>query len=185
MIMSQKMCNTLHSNFCPGDKFLQFSTLGWMMWNYATSTLANGCCTTSYDGSPLNPQDILFQLVDRYEISHLGVSPRYLTVLETAGYKPNQHYSLKSIKTIATAGSPLKADLYDWVTENIGEQVVSRTSFGASTYLKTDLLRCSGYLTARVVQVSLLGPTALGRAVTALSDPRRGPSPSFPISTAH
>lgn len=77
----------------------------------------------SYDGSPLAPQDILFQLVDKYRITTLGISPRFLQVLETAGYVPNKHHSLTSLKTIATAGSVLKADLYDWVFSNVGKQV--------------------------------------------------------------
>lgn len=95
-----------------------------MMWSYAKSTLANGVTVVAYDGSPLSPQSILFQLVDKYRITTLGISPRFLQVLETAGYEPNKHHSLTSLKAIATAGSVLKGDLYDWVHLNVGKRVV-------------------------------------------------------------
>lgn len=82
-----------------------------------------GVTAVCYDGSPLNPRDIFFRLIDKNQITVLGTSPRYLQTLETAGYKPNQHYSLKSLHTVATAGSVLKAELYDWVYENMGKQI--------------------------------------------------------------
>ena len=63
-----------------------------------------------YDGSPLSPQSILFDLVDKYGVTALGVSPRYLQVLDTNQYHPNKHHSLKTLKTLATAGSVLKAE---------------------------------------------------------------------------
>lgn len=85
--------------------------------------MGRGVTAVCYDGSPLNPQDIFFRLIDKYQITVLGTSPRYLQTLETAGYKPNQHYSLKSLHTVATAGSVLKAELYDWVYENMGKQI--------------------------------------------------------------
>lgn len=95
------------------------------MWNYAISTLGSGCTVVVYDGSPLAPTSILFQLVDEHKITTLGVSPRYLQTLDTAGYEPNKHHDLKTLTSIATAGSVLKADLYDWVRDKIGKKVVS------------------------------------------------------------
>lgn len=89
------------------------------------STMGRGVAVVAYDGSPLNPQDIFFRLIDKYQVTVLGTSPRYLQTLETAGYKPNRHHSLKSLHTVATAGSVLKAELYDYVYENFGHQIVS------------------------------------------------------------
>lgn len=105
------------------------------MWNYSLGTGANGVTVVAYDGSPLSPQSILFQLVDKYQITCLGISPRFLQVLETAGYEPNKHHSLKSLRAIATAGSVLKGDLYDWVHLNVGQRVVScAVTFDAPSY---------------------------------------------------
>ncbi|KAK4058801.1 hypothetical protein OIO90_000247 [Microbotryomycetes sp. JL221] len=137
MVLSLKSTHSISSGYIPGDVMLQFSTLGWMMHNYATSTLMLGCTVVAYDGSPLNPQSILFSLVDKYKVTILGISPRYLQVLETANYLPNQHHSLKSLKTITTAGSVLKAELYDWVYVNVGKQVFINNGTGG-----TDICNC-------------------------------------------
>ncbi|KAM0747700.1 acetyl-coenzyme A synthetase [Meredithblackwellia eburnea MCA 4105] len=132
MVLSSKLCNLLHYNFKAGDSFLQFSTLGWMMFNLATSTLGTGTTMVVYDGSPLKPLSILFDLVDHYQISVIGVSPRYLQTLDTAGYIPNDHHSLKSLVRIATAGSVLKADLYDWIRANLGKSVWINNASGGT-----------------------------------------------------
>ena len=86
----------------------------------------------SYDGSPLSPQSILFDLVDKYSVTSLGISPRFLQVLDTAKYIPNQHHSLKSLRSIATAGSVLKAELYDWIYDNIGKNVFINNGTGGT-----------------------------------------------------
>ncbi|KAL8276804.1 hypothetical protein RQP46_010809 [Phenoliferia psychrophenolica] len=123
MVLSSKMANLAHTGFSDKDTFMQFSTLGWMMWNYALSALSGGTKVVMYDGSPLSPQLILFDLVDEHQITFIGISPRYLQVLDTAKYFPNQHHSLESLRAIVTAGSVLKGELYDWIYDNIGTDV--------------------------------------------------------------
>lgn len=119
-----------------------FRNVGWMMWyvhtisrrpgndlsvtqyrNYSLSNLGGGTKLVMYDGSPLSPLSILFDLVDKYQVTALGISPRYLQVLDTNKYLPNQHHSLKSLKALFTAGSVLKAELYDWIYDNLGKDV--------------------------------------------------------------
>lgn len=85
-----------------------------------------------YDGSPLTPMPILWQLVDLYKVTTLGISPRYLQVLDTAKYTPNQHHSLKSLKSIAIAGSVLKAELYDWIRDSVGDHVFINNGSGGT-----------------------------------------------------
>ncbi|SGY77296.1 BQ5605_C005g03598 [Microbotryum silenes-dioicae] len=132
MVLSQKMTNSCHNNMSADAVFLQFSTLGWMMWNYALSTLMNGCTMIAYDGSPLAPLGILFSLVDEYKCTHLGISPRFLQTLDNNNYLPKEHHSLKSLKVIATAGSVLKAELYDWVRDNVGPKVFINNGTGGT-----------------------------------------------------
>ncbi|KAM0753925.1 acetoacetyl-CoA synthetase-like protein [Meredithblackwellia eburnea MCA 4105] len=132
MTLSSKMTNTAHNDLTPNDSFLQFSTLSWMMSNCCISTLGNGVRIIMYDGSPLAPVSILWDLIDEYKITKLGVSPRYLQVLDTEGYKPNQHHSLATLKMIHTAGSVLKAELYDWVYENVGSKVFINNGTGGT-----------------------------------------------------
>ncbi|KAL8276789.1 hypothetical protein RQP46_010794 [Phenoliferia psychrophenolica] len=132
MVLSSKMANLAHTGFSDKDTFMQFSTLGWMMWNYALSALSGGTKVVMYDGSPLSPQSILFDLVDEHQITVIGISPRYLQVLDTAKYFPNQHHSLKSLRAIVTAGSVLKGELYDWIYDNIGTDVFISNGTGGT-----------------------------------------------------
>ena len=39
----------------PGDRFLWFTTTGWMMWNYLVGGLLVGATVVLYDGSPGHP----------------------------------------------------------------------------------------------------------------------------------
>ncbi|KAK4053846.1 hypothetical protein OIV83_001502 [Microbotryomycetes sp. JL201] len=136
-VLSLKMTHATSANYRAGDVLLQFSTLGWMMHNHAIGTMLLGCTVVAYDGSPLNPTSILWHIVDKYKVTCLGISPRYLQVLETANYLPNKHHSLKSLRIITTAGSVLKGELYDWVYANVGKQVWINNGTGG-----TDICNC-------------------------------------------
>lgn len=105
---------TLHNATVPGDSQLTFTTLGWMMWNHLLSTLGCGACIAAYDGSPFAPSaSTIWAITARYKLTNLGLSPRYLQVLETEGYIPNKEFDLTHVKQVQTAGSVLKPELYD------------------------------------------------------------------------
>ena len=87
-------------------------------------TLGVGCCAVLYDGSPFHPgPQTLWALSSLHKISILGISPRFLQTLETAEYVPKKEYDLKCIQQIQLAGSVLKPGLYDWMRDNVGNQV--------------------------------------------------------------
>ncbi|KAK4705439.1 hypothetical protein P7C70_g769, partial [Phenoliferia sp. Uapishka_3] len=66
------------------------------------------------------------------EFGTKAVLERFVQVLDTANYLPNQHHSLKSLTSLTTAGSVLKAELYDWVYENIGKDVFINNGSGGT-----------------------------------------------------
>lgn len=95
-----------------------------MMWNHLLSTLGCGACIAAYDGSPFAPSpSTIWAIASKFKITNLGLSPRYLQVLETEGYIPNKEFDLTHIKQVQTAGSVLKPELYDWMRANIHEDV--------------------------------------------------------------
>ena len=65
------------------DIYLQYTTIGWMMWPWMISALLTGASIVLYDGSPLWP-DIhrLFKIVDQIQVTVLGVSAKYLQTLQ-------------------------------------------------------------------------------------------------------
>lgn len=95
-----------------------------MMWNHQVGALLLGAAAVLYDGSPFHPANgTLFALAAHHKITILGVSPRYLQTLETAGYVPKKDYDLTCIDQIQLAGSVLKPDLYDWMRDNVHKDV--------------------------------------------------------------
>ena len=114
MVLSQKTVQMMHNNTRPDDTQLTFTTLGWMMWNHMLSTLGCGACMAAYDGSPFAPSpSTIWAIAERFKITILGLSPRYLQTLETGGYVPNKEFDLRHVRQIQLAGSVLKPELYD------------------------------------------------------------------------
>lgn len=124
MVLSQKTVQMMHNNTRPDDTQLTFTTLGWMMWNHMLSTLGCGACMAAYDGSPFAPSpSTIWAIAERFKITILGLSPRYLQTLETGGYVPNKEFDLRHVRQIQLAGSVLKPELYDWMRDYIHKDV--------------------------------------------------------------
>lgn len=85
-----------------------------------------------YDGSPLAPTSLLWSFVDEYKITCLGISPRYLAVLAAERYSPRQNHQLSSLSIIATTGSPLKEELYDFIKNEVGDKIFINNASGGT-----------------------------------------------------
>jgi acetoacetyl-CoA synthetase len=126
----------LHTDLGAGDRFLYFTTCGWMMWNWMVSALACGCTLIVYDGSPGYPQaDSLLGIAEQESLTVFGTSARYISMLDKEGARPAEHYDLSSLKTILSTGSPLSAEAFRYVYEHIKQDVLLSSISGG-----TDLL---------------------------------------------
>ena len=128
----------LHSDARPGDRVFYFTTCGWMMWNWLVSALACAATVVLYDGSPAEPDlQRPFALAARHRVSFLGVSARYLHTLKAEGAKPRERFDLGSLKTIASTGSPLSPSGFEYVYEDVKEDVHLASISGG-----TDIVGC-------------------------------------------
>ena len=89
------------------------------MLGHTQMSLLQGAGYIAYDGSPLQPPSVLWDIVDRYKATIIGVSPRYLAVLEGAKYWPGSRHSLKSLRQLGTTGAPLRPEQYSFIKERI------------------------------------------------------------------
>ncbi|WP_033329173.1 acetoacetate--CoA ligase [Streptomyces yerevanensis] len=114
----------LHSDLCPGDRLLWYTTTHWMMWNLVASTLLTGATTCTYDGSPAPAArpDVLWELAARHRVTLFGTSPQYLLGMAKFGIDPSVH-DLSSIRTIGCTGSTLPASAHPWVRDHVGDRV--------------------------------------------------------------
>lgn len=128
----------LHCDIKPDDRVFYFTTCGWMMWNWLVSALACQATLLLYDGSPFYPDGtVLFDYADAERMTLLGTSAKYIDALSKAALSPKQTHSLDTLRLIASTGSPLAAEGFDYVYENIKGDVQLSSIAGG-----TDIVAC-------------------------------------------
>lgn len=106
----------LHGDVGPEDRFLYFTTCGWMMWNWQASALLTGAAVITVDGSPGYPSlNFLWQTVADERVTHFGTSARFIAGCRKAEMAPAETLDLSSLRIIFSTGSPLLPEDYDWV----------------------------------------------------------------------
>jgi acetoacetyl-CoA synthetase len=114
----------LHCDLAAGDSLLYVTTCGWMMWNWLVSALASGVTIVTVDGSVTHPgPERLWGLVDDHGVDVLGVGAKYLDAVANAGYRPRDHHRLTSLRTLASTGSPLSPERFEWVYGSVADDV--------------------------------------------------------------
>jgi acetoacetyl-CoA synthetase len=121
-----------------GDRFFYYTTIGWMMWQWQMSGLATGATLMLYDGSPFIPTaTALFDYADAYGMTLFGTSAKYIDALRKYRYKPAGTHKLSSLRTLTSTGSPLVHESFDYIYQNIKQDLhVASVSGG------TDILGC-------------------------------------------
>jgi len=128
----------LHGDVKPGDRIFYFTTCGWMMWNWLVSGLASEATLLLYDGSPFAAKDdILFDFADAESMTFFGTSAKYIDTLANRAVKPNQTHNLAKLRTIASTGSPLAPEGFDYVYANVKKDVCLSSIAGG-----TDIIGC-------------------------------------------
>ena len=128
----------LHTDLKREDKIFYFTTCGWMMWNWLTSSLATGATLVLFDGNPFHPDaGELWKLAQDEKITVFGTSARYLRGVEEAGCRPGESFDLSSMRAILSTGSPLADDQFDFVYRHVKSDVQLASISGG-----TDLNGC-------------------------------------------
>ena len=157
----------LHCDIRPGDRVFYYTTTGWMMWNWLAGVLASQATIVVYDGSPVYPaEQSLFDLVDEFGITFFGTSAKYLDTVRRAGISPSATHDLSTLRTIASTGSPLTAEAFEYVYAAVARDVHLASISGG-----TDICGCfvMGDPTLPVYAGEIQGP-ALGMAVEVFGD---------------
>lgn len=120
----------LHADLGPGDRLLQYTTLGWMMWQWQLSALGVGCSLVLYDGSPFRPDDShLLRVLAANGVTAFGTSAKYLQRLEETGTAPDG-LDLARLKIVFSTGSPLPSNTFDWVADRFGSPMIASITGG-------------------------------------------------------
>jgi acetoacetyl-CoA synthetase len=127
----------LHTDLGRDDRIFYFTTCGWMMWNWLVSSLAVGATVVLFDGAPLSPAPILWDLAERERLTVFGTSAKYLALAEKEGLRPGRSHDLTPLRAILSTGSPLAPASYDYVYRDIKADVHLASISGG-----TDIISC-------------------------------------------
>ncbi|CAN2039780.1 Acetoacetyl-coenzyme A synthetase [Candidatus Magnetomoraceae bacterium gMMP-15] len=128
----------LHTDLKREDNIFYYTTCGWMMWNWLTCALGTGAALTLFDGNPFYPnRNVLWQLAQDEKITVFGTSAGYLSALQHAGVKPGKEYDLSNLRAVLSTGSPLSMEGFDFVYQEIKEDLQLSSISGG-----TDLNGC-------------------------------------------
>ncbi len=128
----------LHTDVKPGDRTFFFTTCGWMMWNWLISGLAAETTILLYDGSPFYPDgNVLFDYADAEKMTQFGTSAKFIDAINKAGLSPKSSHDLSSVRTLCSTGSPLVPEAFDFVYEQIKQDMCLSSISGG-----TDIISC-------------------------------------------
>lgn len=128
----------LHADIKADDNLFYFTTCSWMMWNWLVAGLAVGATLNLYDGSPFVDQgNILFDYIDAAKINHFGTSAKYIDALNKHHLRPIDSHDLSSLQSIFSTGSPLSSESFDYVYQQIKNDVCLSSISGG-----TDIVSC-------------------------------------------
>ena len=137
-LIQHKKEHQLHLNIKENDKVFYFTTCGWMMWNWLVSSLASKTAIVLYDGSPFYPNnEYLFDIADKENITFFGTGAKYIDYLKQNKIKIKDKYKLTKLKTIASTGSPLVQESFEYVYNNIKKNLHLASISGG-----TDIVSC-------------------------------------------
>ncbi len=122
----------------PGGRLLWYSTTSWMMWNALVAALVVRSSIVMLDGDPAWPDfGWQWRVAEETRPTFMGVSPVFLMACRKAGIQIGRDHDLDSIRVFGVAGSPLPAEGYRFVYEQLGPDVLLINGSGG-----TDV--CSG-----------------------------------------
>ncbi|MEF2552335.1 acetoacetate--CoA ligase [Aurantimonas sp. A2-1-M11] len=128
----------LHCGLGPQSRMFYFTTCGWMMWNWLVSALATGTTLLLYDGSPFHPvPTVIFDYVAEEKATFFGTSAKFIDTARKEGLTPIDTHDLSAVEMLASTGSPLSPESFDYVYAGIKQDVHLASVSGG-----TDIVSC-------------------------------------------
>jgi acetoacetyl-CoA synthetase len=123
----------LHADLKRDDTIFYFTTCGWMMWNWLTSSLSVGATLVLFDGNPFHPNPAaLWKMAQDEKITIFGTSAGYIAALQNAGVRPGKEYDLTPLKAVMSTGSPLSVEGFEYIYREVKEDIQLASISGGS-----------------------------------------------------
>ncbi|GHC82045.1 acetoacetyl-CoA synthetase [Pseudorhodoferax aquiterrae] len=104
-----------------GERFLWYSTTGWIMWNCQVAGLLAGTTCCIFDGSPGGSREqpdweVLWRFAESTGVTFFGAGAAYFANCMKAGVDLARYPGLARVRALGTTGSPLAEDVQRWGT---------------------------------------------------------------------
>jgi acetoacetyl-CoA synthetase len=85
------------------------------------------------DGNPGYPDlSLQWRLIEETRATMFGLSPAFTMACRKEELEPGRSFDLGSLRMICAAGSPLPADSYEWIYEQVGADVLLNVGSGGT-----------------------------------------------------
>lgn len=165
--------SVFHFDLTPDDRFMWYSTTGWIMWNSQVTALLVGCSITLYDGNPGYPNlGVLWELVEVTGVTFFGGGAAYFMGCKKAGLTPKATYDLSALRAVGSTGSPLPQEDYRWIHEAVGEHLLIAALSGGTDIAAAFVGACpilplvAGEMQCRSLGVAVYAFDDEGKALT-------------------
>lgn len=163
----------LHSDLGEHDRYMWYSTTGWIMWNSQVTGLLVGASIALYDGNPGYPDlGTLWKFADEAGVTVFGAGAAYFGNCMKAGIEPRRIAGLSAIRTIGSTGSPLPAEAYDWIYAQLGGDILLASISGGTDVVAAFVGACpilplyAGEMQCRCLGVAVHAMDEQGRPLT-------------------
>jgi acetoacetyl-CoA synthetase len=130
--------HVLHTDIKENDRVFYFTTCGWMMWNWLVGALASKATLLLYDGAPFHPDgNVLFDYADAEAMTLFGTSAKFIDAANKAGVAPIKTHRLENLRGMASTGSPLAPESFEYVYREVKKDLHLASISGG-----TDIISC-------------------------------------------
>jgi len=106
------------------DVFFWFTDIGWMMgpWEMIGVTFWGGTMVI-YEGAPNHPTpDRVWEVVEKHNVTTLGISPTLVRVLRTAGDEWVDKHKMPTLRLLGSTGETWDHEHYMWFFKHVGHE---------------------------------------------------------------
>ncbi|MDB5759853.1 MAG: acetoacetyl-CoA synthetase [Burkholderia sp.] len=159
--------HALHLDLGPEDRFLWFSTTGWIMWNSQVMGLLVGATICIYDGNPGYPDlGTLWRFAGETGMTFFGAGAAYFGNCMKSGIEPAQIADLSPLRSVGATGSPLSIEGYEWIYRHVKDALLLAAISGGTDIAASFVGACP----ILPVYAGEMQSRQLGIAVYALDD---------------
>lgn len=143
MLLDSLREHHIQGDITRGDVFFQYTTPGWMMYQYLVAGLGTGATILLYDGSPLKDPASMWNLIDEFGVTVFGTSAKYIEMISKHYPDVGEKHKLTHLRQILSTGSPLPPQLFDFVYANVKKDVLLGSVSGGTDICSVFAGRCT------------------------------------------